>query len=126
MQGHDDSTWGTDETLTVTTHFVEEFDDIYIAIAIITVAFISIPLIAKALKRHGLYIIENEVYSKCLASDKKVSRVIRSIIRFNNGSGFDARLISFLGKFIRFLRKCNFFALDHISPVIGAAFDLLG
>ena len=55
LDGSDDSTWGTDETLTVTTHFVEEFDDIYIAIAIVTAAFISIPLIAKALRKYGTH-----------------------------------------------------------------------
>ena len=96
-----DSTWGTNETLTVTTHFVEEFDDIYIAIAIVIAAFISIPLIAKALRRYGLYFIEYDVSSQCLTSDKLVSRVIRKVIRWNNGRlGFDDRLISFLGKLI--------------------------
>ena len=98
----DDSIWGTDETLIVTTHFVEEFDDIYIAIAIVTVAFISIPLIAKALRRYGLYFLEYDVSSQCLTSDKQVSRVIRKVIRWNNGQlGFEARLIGFLGKLIR-------------------------
>ena len=62
LKGSDDSTWGADETLIVSTHFVEEFDiDIYIAIAIVTVAFISIPLIAKALKSYGLYFIKYDV-----------------------------------------------------------------
>ena len=96
-----DSTWGTDETLTVTTHFVEEFDDIYIAIAIVTAAFISIPLIGIAVKRYGLYFIKYDVLTQCLTSDKLVSRVIRKVIRWNNGRlGFDDRLISFLGKLI--------------------------
>ena len=100
LEGSDDSTWGTDETLTVTAHFVEEFDDIYIAIAIVIAAFISIPLIAKALRRYGLYFIEYDVSSQCLTSDKLVSRVIRKVIRWNNGRlGFEARLISFLGKY---------------------------
>ena len=49
--------WGTDETLTVTTHD-ESDNDIYIAIAILAGTFISIPLIGKALKRYGLYFIE--------------------------------------------------------------------
>ena len=58
LKGYDDSTWGTDETLTVSIHFVEEFDDIYIGIAIVTAAFISIPLIGIALRRFGLYFKE--------------------------------------------------------------------
>ena len=61
LEGSDDSTWGTDDTLTVTIHFVEEFDDIYIAIAIVTGAFISIPLIGIALRRYGTYFKEYNV-----------------------------------------------------------------
>ena len=53
-------TWGTDETLTVTTHD-ESNNDIYIAIALLAGTFISIPLIGKALKRYGLYFIEFDV-----------------------------------------------------------------
>ena len=61
LEGSDDSTWGTDETLTVTTYFIEEFDDIYMAIAIVTGAFISIPLIGIALRRYGLNFKEYDV-----------------------------------------------------------------
>ena len=101
LKGYDDSTWGTDETLTVTTY--EEFDINYIAVAILTGTFISIPLIATALKRYGMYFIEYDVLSQCLTSDKLVSRVIRKVIRWNNGRlGFEARLISFLGKLTRY------------------------
>ena len=103
MEGHDDSTWGTDEALIITTHFVEEFDnDIYLAIAIVTGTVISIPLIGKALISYGMYFTECDISSKCLPSDKHVSRVIRRVIRWNSGPGFEARLISFLGKLIRY------------------------
>ena len=58
LGGHDDSIWGTDETLTVTTY---NESDIYIAIAILAGTFISIPLIGIAVKRYGLYFIEYDV-----------------------------------------------------------------
>ena len=58
LGGQDDSTWGTDETLTVTTY---NESDIYIAIAILAGTFISIPLIEIAVKRYGLYFIEYDV-----------------------------------------------------------------
>ena len=65
-------------------------------------ATINIPLTGIALRRYGLYFIELEALPKFLTSDKQVSRVIRKVIRWNNGQlGFDARLIGFLGKLIR-------------------------
>ena len=90
------------QSVTVTTYIVENFDEFYITIAIVTGAVISILLIAKALTRHGLYFKEYVVSSECLTSDKLVSRVIRKVIRWINGPGFEARLIGFLGKLIRY------------------------
>ena len=56
----DRSTWGLDDTLTVTPY--NQFDsDIYIAIAIVIGAFLSIPLIAKSLRRYGTYFIECDI-----------------------------------------------------------------
>ena len=49
-----DTTWGTDETLTVTTHTVMGFDeDIYYMIFLLGCLAVSLLLITRALKCHG-------------------------------------------------------------------------
>ena len=98
---HVNTTWGTDETLTVTTEVVMKIDpDVYKAMIGLGIVVISLAIIAAVLKCLGIL---NDIlisFDKYLILEKKISQVIRWIIIKTNRPHVDQRGSSEVSKVI--------------------------
>ena len=79
-----DTTWGIDETLTVTTHTVIEFDeDLYVMIPLLILLAFCLFSFSRTLRRHGTFMCRQIYFSvNFFITDEKISRVIRKVIKF--------------------------------------------
>ena len=79
-----DTTWGIDETLTVTTHTVIEFDeDLYVMIPLLILLAFCLFSFSRTLRRHGTFMCRQfDILVMVLITDEKITRVIRKVIEF--------------------------------------------
>ena len=77
-----DTTWGTDETLTVTTHTVLQVDkDLYIMIGLLILFAFCLFSFFRTLRRHGTFMCRQfDLLVMVLITDEKITRVIRKVI----------------------------------------------
>ena len=93
------TTWGTDETLTVTTEVVMKIDpDVYKAMIGLGIAAISLVIMAAVLKCLGILNDILNYFDKFLNLEKKISQVIRWIIVKINRPHVDQRGTSEVSK----------------------------
>ena len=96
-----DTTWGTDETITVTTEVLMKIDpDVYKAMIGLGIVAISLVSIAAGLKYLGILNDILNYFDKFLILEKKISQVIRWIIVKTNSPHVDQRGTSEVSKVI--------------------------
>ena len=89
---HQNTTWGTDETLIVTTAVLMKIDpDVYKAMIGLGIGAVILVIIAAVLKCFGILNDILNYFDKLLFEEKKISQVIRWIIVKINRPHVDQR-----------------------------------